>query len=169
MLRAGQRWAEIEGSMQADGTFLANRVDIIAAEDQDHMQAMEIRDVIADLDLRRSSMTLPRYTILWNEQAKISDDEKRRIPSAKLDNGMEIKVTGRPRPDGTLLARKLQLRILAAPGAQPQYKQELVGPVEVLDAGSGSLHILKTNIRPMPECQFFALPVPMASPKGACS
>jgi len=167
MLGAANRWAEIEGALQADGSFLAKEVDIVALEDTTHMQEEEISGVIADLDRRRSSMTLLHYKVFWNEQTKISDANKHRILSSKLDNDVGIKATGRMQPDGTFLARKLRLREPTLSGGKPKHKEELVGPVEVLDAGSGLLRIMKTSIRLKPQCQFYALPVQVDAPKGA--
>ena len=166
MLSAGKRWAEIEGAMQADGTFLAKEVDIVAAEDSAHMQEMEITGTIRDLDRRRSAMTLLGYKVFWNEKSKISDPSKRRILSSKLDNDMDVKATGNPQLDGSFLARKIRLKEVIMKDGKPKHKEGLAGPVEVVDAGGGLLRIMKSNIRLKPECQFFALPVAVEAPGG---
>ena len=166
VLSAASRWAEVEGKMQADGTFLAKEIDIVAAEDSLHMVEPEITGVIRELDRRRSSMTVLNYKIAWNEKTKISDASKHRILSSKLDNEMGAKITGHLQPDGIFQARKIRLREGTLKDGKMKYKEELVGPVEVLDASAGRLRIMRTNIRLEPTCEYFQLPV---QPESAAS
>jgi hypothetical protein len=167
LLRAGSRWAEIEGKLQPDGTFVAKDVEIIAAEDTAHMQEIEITGVISALDPSRRSLKLLGYTILWNDQTKITDPQKRRIPSSELHNDKDATAAGKLQPDGSFVARKLHLREVVLRGGKPKQKQELIGPVEVIDAARGTLRVLKTVVHLKPDCEFVALPVQVESPQAA--
>lgn len=159
LLSASPRWAEVEGKMQADGTFLVKEVDIIAAEDTANMQEVEITGVIRDLDRRRSSLALLNYKVSWNEKTKISDQNKRQILSSKLEPDIGVRVRGQLQADGTFLARKIRLRDGTMKDGEMRYKEQLTGPVDVVDASAGALRILRTKIRLTPDCEFFALPV----------
>jgi uncharacterized protein DUF5666 len=159
MLSAGSRWAEIEGKMQPDGTFIANDVEIIDAADTAHMQQLEITGPISALDPKRNSMKLLGYTILWNDQTPIRGPDGGSITSSDLVNDKLATVAGQLNPDGTFVARKLHMKEIPIRGGKPRIKQELIGPIEVLDAATGKLRVLRTVVNLKPTCEFVTLPV----------
>ena len=158
-LSAGSRWAEIEGKLQPDGTFTANDVEIIDAKDTANMQELEITGAISDLDPARKSLKLLGYTILWNDQTQLTGTDKSIIKSSDLANDKTATASGQLKPDGTFAARKLRLREDVIRGGKVRRKQEFVGPIEVLDAGKGTLRVLKTVVNLKMNCEFKALPV----------
>ena len=159
ILSSGSRWAEVEGKLRPDGSFLANDVEIIAADDAANMKDMEITGVASDVDAAKSSLMLVGYTVQWNEQTKITDAQKQKIPGSSLQSGKDIRATGHVQPDGTFLARKLRLRQAEFKEGQPKHKQEIIGPVQVLDAGKGTLRVIRTPVQLKSDCEFVALPV----------
>ena len=159
ILSSGSRWAEVEGKLQPDGSFLANDVEIIAADDAANMKDMEITGVASDVDAAKSSLMLVGYTVQWNEQTKITDAQQQKIPGASLQSGKDIRATGHVQPDGTFLARKLRLRQAEFKEGQPKHKQEIIGPVQVVDAGKGTLRVIRTQVQLKSDCEFVALPV----------
>ena len=159
MLSSGSRWAEIEGKLQPDGSFIADDVEIIAAEDAANMKEMELTGVTAAVDPAKSSLKLLGYTVKWNDQTKITDEQKQKVQASSLQNGKDLKATGQMQPDGTFLARKLRLREASMKDGQVKHKEKITGPVQVLDAGKGTLRVLKTTVQLEPNCDFVSLPV----------
>jgi uncharacterized protein DUF5666 len=159
LLSSGSRWAVVKGTMQPDGNFLTREMDIVAPTDSLNMKEMEITGVIRALDRRLSTMTLGNYKVLWNEQTKITDMNKNKILSSKLENETGLKATGRLQPDGTFLARKLRQREAKQKGGETKFKEEFMGPVQVINAGQGQLRVMRTMIRLKPDCEFYDMPV----------
>lgn len=159
LLASGSRWAVVKGTMQPDGVFLTKEIDIIHTADSLNMQEMEITGVIRNLDRRLSTLTLGNYKVQWNEQTKITDVNKNKILSSKLENDTGLKASGRLQPDGTFLARKLRQREAKQKGGETKYKEEFMGPVQVINAGQGQLLVMRTRISMKPDCEFYDMPV----------
>jgi len=159
MLTSADRWVEIEGQMQEDGAFLAKEVDILHPEDLANMSEVKVRGAIRDLDRRNSSMTILNYKIIWNAETKIKDVDKKHVLSSKLQNDEGVKIKGQLQPNGTFLARAIQLDVGKEKNGVIRYKQQLLGPAKVIDARGGMLRVVATNVRLRPDCTFFALPV----------
>jgi uncharacterized protein DUF5666 len=159
MLSSGSRWAEVEGKLQPDGSFIADDVEIIAAADAANMKEMELTGVTTGVDPAKSSLKLLGYTVKWNDQTKITDEQKQKVQASSLQNGKDLKATGQVQADGTFLARKLRLREATMKDGQVRHKEKITGPVQVVDAGKGTLRILKTTVQLEPNCEFVSLPV----------
>ena len=158
LLAASTRWVEIEGGLQADGTFVAKEIDIIAVDDTAHTNDMEISGVITKLDVPQKAMTLLGYRVSWDGKTKFTDDYKAKIDAGKLAVGSGVKATGRMQENGTFLTTKIRLREGKVKGNEVKHKEELLGPIQVTDAAAGKLLFAKTQVLLRPDCRFFALP-----------
>lgn len=157
MLSASERWVEIEGEFQGDGSFLAKEIDIVALGDSASMQDMEVSGVITDLDARQKAMTVLGYRIYWNEDTKFTDEYKTKIDSGALKVGAGVKTTGRVQENGSFLASKIRLREGKVKGNKVEYKEELLGPIHVDDGRGGKLLFFRTPVLLRADCRFFAL------------
>ena len=164
ILAASDRWIEIEGELQEDGAFLAKEVDILHPEDLANMSEIKVRGAIQNLDRRNSRMTVLKYKIVWNGETKIKDTDKKHVLSSKLQNDEGVKIKGQLQPDGTFLARSIQLDVGKVKDGVIRYKQGLLGPAKVLDASGGMLRVVSTNVRLRADCTFFDLPVQVEQP-----
>ncbi len=159
ILAKSDRWIEIEGELQDDGAFLAKEVDILHPEDLANMSEVKVRGAIRNLDRRNSSMTILNYKIVWNAETKIKDADKKHVLSSKLQNDEGVKIKGQLQPNGTFLARSIQLDVSKVKDGVIRYKQQLLGPAKVIDARGGMLRVVSTNVRLRADCTFFDLPV----------
>ncbi|MFQ5600275.1 MAG: DUF5666 domain-containing protein [Candidatus Krumholzibacteriia bacterium] len=160
------RWAEVDGKLQKDGTFLAKEVEIFSVRDSSNMEDVQIYGAVKKLDRRRSSMKVLGYRIFWDGETTIKDQNKRRILSSKLKNDIGVKVQGYMRANGTFKATKIKLKEGKVKDGKVKAKEKLVGPVEVLDARDGWLRILNTDIKVRPDAVFTEVPVEVAEDEG---
>jgi hypothetical protein len=157
ILAASERWVEIEGEFQANGSFVAKEIDIVALGDSASMEDMEISGVITDLAPNQKAMTVLGYRIYWEEDTKFTDEYKEKIDPKVLEVGAGVKTSGNLQENGSFLASKIRLREGKVKGNEVKYKEELLGPVRVIDAAAGKLLFVRTPVRLRPDCRFFVL------------
>ena len=145
------RWIEVDGKLNADGTFMAKEVEVFSLADSSNMEEPHVYGGIEKLDRRRSTMMILGYRVSWDDETTIKDADKHRILSSKLENGMGLKVQGHLRNNGIFHADKLKLKRVKE---GKKAKQKLVGPVTVLDARDGWVRILNTDILIRPDAKF---------------
>ncbi len=157
-----ERWAAVKGTMQNDGSFLAKEIELIALGDAEGMEVMEIRGVLSSLNVNERSMRVLNYPVIWNEDARLRDADKNKIAATELKNGVGATVEGHFK-DGTFWAEDIRLRSGKMKEGKLTYKQEIIGPVRVVDAESGLLRVIETDVRMRPNAKCFELPMQVKS------
>jgi hypothetical protein len=163
LVAAHERWAAVKGEMQNDRTFLADEVELIALGDAEGMEVQEIRGVISKLDVAKRSLSVQNYSVVWLEDARIRDADKNKIEASSIKNGVGATVEGHLK-DGTFWAKDIRLRSGKMKDGKLTYKQEIIGPIQIVDLDAGLLRVLDTDVRLHPRCEFFELPMQVKSP-----
>lgn len=162
MIVAPERWAAVKGKMQNDRTFLADEIELIALGDAEGTEVQEIRGVISKLDVANRSLSVQNYRVVWLEDARIRDADKNKIEASSIQNGVGATVEGHFK-DGTFWAKDIRLRAGKMKNGELKYKQEIIGPIQIVDLDAGLLRVLDTDVRLHPQCQFFELEMQVKS------
>lgn len=153
MARPGS-WLEADGALQPDGTLLAKDLEIYAPGDTVDCEEPAIYGMVAKLDRARSSMRVLTYAVVWDVNTTIKDENKRKILSSKVEEGMGVKVQGSLQPNGTYKATKIRAHANKDKSGKVKAKEKIFGPVTVTDARSGTLRILNTTIKLREDASF---------------
>lgn len=156
------RWAAVQGEIQKDGTYLADEIELIALDDAEGTEVMEVRGVIGNLDIEKRSMRAMNYSIVWTEKTRIRDNDKNKIAASDLKSDVGATIEGHYE-DGIFVARDIRLRAGKIKDGELVYKQEIIGPFQVVDANAGLLRVIDTDVRLRPDCKFFELPMQVKS------
>lgn len=152
------RWAAVKGKMQEDGTFLAKEIELIALGDAEGTEVMEVRGVMGNLNTEKRSLRAMNYAIVWTEETRIRDNEKNKIQASELKNDVGATIEGHYE-DGVFVAKDIRVRAGKIKDGELVYKQEIIGPFQVIDARAGLLRVIDTDVRLRPDCAFFELPM----------
>ena len=140
-------WIEVDGSLLPDGTFSAKEVEIYAPGDTASIEESAIYGPVQNLNRAKSTMRVLNYTILYDSQTTLKDENKRQILSSKIQNEMGVKVQGSVQPNNTFKATKIKLQKVRLKDGKPKPKESLFGPVSIVDARAGLLRILNTSVQ----------------------
>jgi hypothetical protein len=145
MARPGS-WIEADGALLPDGTFAAKDVEIYAPGDTAELEEPAIYGAVANLNRAKSTLRVLGYTVTWDAQTTLKDENKRKVLSSKLQDGMGVKVQGSLQPNGTFKATKIRIHAGKNIGGKVKVKEKVFGPVTVVDARSGRLRIMDTLV-----------------------
>jgi hypothetical protein len=96
------RRVEVEGRLR-DGTLVATEVEIEDDLADDDGASTVVSGRIASLDRDARGFTVGATRVRWNDATAFDDGSV-----AGLADGRPVEVTGRPQPDGTLLATEIE-------------------------------------------------------------
>ncbi len=154
MARPGS-WIEADGSMQPDGTLLGKDIEIVAPSDTANKEESAIYGAVQELNRAKSSMKVIGYLVQWDENTTFKDENKRKVLSSKMDNGMGVKVQGTLQPNGAFLATKIRFQsVQLGKDGKPKAKEKVFGPVTVTDARNGKARVLNTSVNFRPDATF---------------
>jgi cytochrome c-type biogenesis protein CcmE len=146
-LLAEGRWINTDGAMQPDGSYLAKQIMIYSPSDSMNIGELAITGNVANLDRAHSTLTMLTYRVTFDAKTTLKDENKRIIPSSKIQNGMGAKVQGKLLPNGVFHATKIRLQRGKSKAGDLMFKQRLFGPVTVVDPIKGILKVLNTTIK----------------------
>ena len=141
------RWIDTDGTMQPDGSYLAKQIMIYSPTDSVNIGETAITGYIANLNRAKSTLSVLNYRVTYDAKTTLKDENKRIIPSSKIQDGMGAKVQGKLLPDGTFHATKIRLQKAKMKGGDLKVKQRLFGPVTILDPSKAVLKVLNTTIK----------------------
>lgn len=150
-------WIEAAGDLQPDGTLLAKEVEIYSAADSAETEEAAIYGAAVGVNVAGGSLKVLGYTVLFDAQTTLKDENKQLITSARLRDGIGVKVQGSLKGNGALVATKIKLQGVK-PGKSSQPKEKVFGPVTVLDARSHSLRVMNTPIKLRPDATVWKTP-----------
>lgn len=145
MARPGS-WIEADGSLLPDGTLTAKDVEIYAPGDTAELEEPAIYGAVANLNRAKSTLRVLGYTVTWDAQTTLKDENKRQILSSKLQDGMGVKVQGALQPNGTFKATKIKIHAGKNVDGKVKVKEKIFGPVTVLDARGARLRVMNTLV-----------------------
>ena len=151
------RWIDTDGALQPDGTYLAKEVQIVATGDTSQTKEAAIYGAVQSLNRAKGTMMVLGYSIAYDKDTTLKDENKRKILSSKIENGMGVKVQGHLQPNGTFMATKIKLQKTKDGNSKP--KTKLFGPATVVDARHGLLKVLNTTIKLRDDAQITEQPL----------
>lgn len=150
-------WIEAAGDLQPDGTLLAKEVEIYSASDSADTEEAAVYGAAAGVNLPGGSMKVLGYTVLFDAQTTLKDENKQPIASERLRDGIGVKVQGSVKGNGALAATKIKLQGVK-PGKSSRPKEKVFGPVTVLDARAHSLRVMNTPVKLRPDATVWKTP-----------
>ena len=156
------RWAAVKGELQGDGTFFADEIELIALGDAEGTEIMEVRGIISNINVQRRTLRVMNYSVVWEEKARIRDADKNKISAKELKNNVGATVEGHFK-DGKFVANDIRQRSGKIKNGKLIYKQEIIGPIKVIDLEAGLIRVIDTDVRLVQNCQFFELPMQVKS------
>jgi len=141
------RWIETDGVLQPDGTYLAKEIEIYAPGDTAEIGEVAISGAVHNLNRLKSTLSVFGYLVTYDGETTLKDENKRPILSSKIQNGMGVKVQGSLQPNGTFKATKIKLQKGKTKDGAFKAKEQIFGPVSVVDARNGLLKVLNTGIK----------------------
>jgi hypothetical protein len=111
------------------------------------MEDPAIYGAVENLNRLKSTMKVLSYVVQWDADTTFKDENKRKILSSKLGDGVGVKVQGKLLPNGSFMASKFRLRATeTGKDGKVKAKQKVFGPVTVLDARTGKVRVLNTIV-----------------------
>jgi hypothetical protein len=150
MARPGS-WIEADGDLQPDGTLLAKEVEIYSAADSAELEEAAIYGATARLDAAKSILRVLGYTVSFDDETTIKDENKKPTQISTVREGRGIKVQGSLQENGTFAATKIKLQDGKKLNGKVDVKEKVFGPVTVVDARAGTLRVLNTPVKLRPD------------------
>ena len=145
MARPGS-WIEADGVMQADGTLLGKDLEVYSPGDTAELEEPAIYGEVTMLNRAKSTMRVLGYVVTWDAETTLKDENKRKILSSKIEEGIGVKIQGELQTNGTFKATKIKLQDKRIKNDKLKIKEKIFGPVTILDARSGALRVLNTPV-----------------------
>lgn len=150
-------WIEADGDVLPDGSLQGKDFEVYAPGDTAELEEPAIYGEVIDLNRAKSSMRCLGYFVTWDANTTIKDENKRKILSSKLKDGMGVKIQGTLQPNGSFMATKIKIHSRGS----DKPKTKIFGPVTILDAETGRMRILNTIVSVRPKHTFVEiLPTP---------
>jgi hypothetical protein len=129
---------EVEGSVNAEGTLVANKVE---AEDDDRFERdteVKLKGLISSVNAEANQFVVNGVTVLWNNRTEFDD-----LLAADLAANLMVEVEGRTNADGVLVAEEVE--------AEERVEISIEAPLSAisLNPGSnftGSVEVLGLNV-----------------------
>lgn len=129
---------EVEGSVNAEGTLVANKVE---AEDDDRFERdteVKLKGLISSVNAEANQFVVNGVTVLWNNRTEFED-----LLAADLAANLMVEVEGRTNADGVLVAEEVE--------AEERVEISIEAPLSAisLNPGSnftGSVEVLGLNV-----------------------
>lgn len=142
MARPGS-WIEADGDLQADGTLLVKDVEVYSAADSAELEEAAIYGAATGIDGAKSMMRVLGYSVAFDSDTTVKDEQKRPMHISKVGEGRGIKVQGRLQPNGSFAATKIKLQDVK----KGKVKEKIFGPVTIVDARARLLRVLNTTVK----------------------
>lgn len=162
MARPGS-WIEADGAMVPDGSLIGKDFEIYAPEDTAETEDAAIYGAVQGLNRAKSTMRVLGYSVNWDANTTIKDDQKRTVLSSKIEEGIGVKVQGSIQSNGSFKATKIKLATMKNKNGKMQAKEKVFGPCTVVDAKHGVLRVLNTTVT-LREDATFMLVTPAPTP-----
>ena len=156
-------WVEADGAMLPDGTLNAKDLEVYAPEDTAETEDAAIYGAVQSLNRAKSSMRVLGYTVTWDTDTTIKDDQKRQVLSSKIEEGLGVKVQGTVQSNGSFKATKIRIVSMKNKDGKLKAKEKLFGPCTVVDAKRGVLRVMNTAVS-LREDAAFVMPSPSPTP-----
>jgi len=147
-------WIEADGDVLPDGSFQGKDFEVYSPGDTLQCDTPAIYGKLTDLNRTKSTLRCLGYFVTWDANTTIKDENKRKILSSKLEEGMGIKIQGTLQPNGSFMASKIKIYSRGTEKA----KEKVFGPVTILDPETGKMRILNTVITVKPNGTFVETP-----------
>jgi len=156
-------WVEADGAMLPDGTLNAKDLEVYAPEDTAETEDAAIYGAVQSLNRAKSSMRVLGYTVTWDTDTTIKDDQKRQVLSSKIEEGLGVKVQGTVQSNGSFKATKIRIVTMKNKDGKLKAKEKIFGPCTVVDAKRGVLRVMNTAVS-LREDAAFVMPSPSPTP-----
>jgi len=139
-------WIEVDGALLPDGTLNGKDIEIIAPGDTANQEDTAVYGAVQSLNRAKSTMRVLGYTVTWDEMTTIKDENKRKVLSSKIEEGMGVKVQGVLQPNGSYKATKIRVHANKDKAGKVKAKEKIFGPLQSLDPRGGKARVLNTPV-----------------------
>jgi len=139
-------WLEADGALLPDGSISAKDLEVYAPGDTAETEDAAIYGAVQNLNRAKSSMRVLGYAVTWDVNTTIKDDQKRKVLSSKIEEGLGVKVQGIVQSDGSFKATKIRIVSMKNKDGKLKAKEKLFGPCTVVDPKRGVLRIINTTV-----------------------
>lgn len=156
-------WVEADGAQLPDGSMSGKDFEVYAPGDTAETEDAAIYGAVQSLNRAKSTMRVLGYTVTWDANTTIKDDQKRTVLSSKIEEGAGVKVQGAVQSNGSFKATKIKLATMKNKDGKLKAKEKVFGPCTVVDAKHGVLRVMNTTVN-LREDATFILVVPAPTP-----
>ena len=156
-------WVEADGALLPDASLTAKDLEVYTPGDTANTEDPAIYGAVQSLNRAKSTLRVLGYTVTWDQTTTIKDEQKRKVLSSKIEDGMGVKIQGKFESNGTFKATKIRLVVMQDKAGKAKAKEKIFGPVTVVDAKRGVLRVFNTMVNLRPDAVFVTA-TPAATP-----